>query len=95
MSDVTRILNAIEAGDARAADELLPLVYEQLRACTHGLPRGSIASSSPLKRRTLALQNAVVPDEPIDPVLPEPDDYFLARDGAVVRDAPFRPHRRD
>ena len=31
MSDVTRILNAIEAGDARAADQLLPLVYDQLR----------------------------------------------------------------
>ena len=31
MTDVTRILNAIEQGDARAADELLPLVYEQLR----------------------------------------------------------------
>ncbi len=31
MSDVTRILGAIEQGDARAADELLPLVYEELR----------------------------------------------------------------
>ncbi len=31
MNDVTSILSAIEAGDARAADELLPLVYEQLR----------------------------------------------------------------
>ena len=31
MSDVTRILTAIERGDARAADELLPLVYEELR----------------------------------------------------------------
>jgi len=31
MTDVTRILNAIEQGDIRAADELLPLVYEQLR----------------------------------------------------------------
>ena len=31
MSEVTRILNAIEGGDAKAADELLPLVYEQLR----------------------------------------------------------------
>jgi len=31
MSDVTRILNAIEKGDTRAADELLPLVYEELR----------------------------------------------------------------
>jgi len=31
MADVTRILNAIEHGDAKAADELLPLVYEELR----------------------------------------------------------------
>ncbi|MCU0914181.1 MAG: sigma-70 family RNA polymerase sigma factor [Planctomycetes bacterium] len=31
MSDVTRILNAIERGEARATDELLPLVYEELR----------------------------------------------------------------
>jgi len=31
MSDVTRILNAIEAGDTRAADKLLPLIYEELR----------------------------------------------------------------
>jgi RNA polymerase sigma factor (TIGR02999 family) len=31
MTDVTRILNAIEGGDAKATDELLPLVYEELR----------------------------------------------------------------
>jgi RNA polymerase sigma factor (TIGR02999 family) len=31
MSDVTRILNAIEGGDPKAADDLLPLVYEELR----------------------------------------------------------------
>jgi RNA polymerase sigma factor (TIGR02999 family) len=31
MSDVTRILSAIERGDAKATDELLPLVYEELR----------------------------------------------------------------
>jgi RNA polymerase sigma factor (TIGR02999 family) len=31
MTDVTRILNAIEEGDGRAADELLPLVYDELR----------------------------------------------------------------
>lgn len=31
MSDVTRILNAMERGDGQAADELLPLVYEELR----------------------------------------------------------------
>jgi RNA polymerase sigma factor (TIGR02999 family) len=31
MTNVTRILNAIEQGDARATEELLPLVYEELR----------------------------------------------------------------
>ena len=31
MSDVTRIVHAIEAGDPRAAEQLLPLVYDELR----------------------------------------------------------------
>ncbi len=31
MSDVTRILNAIEGGDATATHELLPVVYDELR----------------------------------------------------------------
>ena len=31
MTDVTRILSAIEKGDPHAADQLLPLVYDELR----------------------------------------------------------------
>ena len=31
MSEVTRILSAIEQGDPHAAEELLPLVYHELR----------------------------------------------------------------
>jgi RNA polymerase sigma factor (TIGR02999 family) len=31
MTDVTRILQAIDQGDPRAADQLLPLVYDELR----------------------------------------------------------------
>jgi RNA polymerase sigma factor (TIGR02999 family) len=31
MSDVTRILSAIEQGDPQASEQLLPLVYEELR----------------------------------------------------------------
>jgi len=31
MADVTQILSAVEAGDPRAAAELLPLVYDELR----------------------------------------------------------------
>ena len=31
MTDITRILSAIEQGDPRAAEQLLPLVYDELR----------------------------------------------------------------
>src|SRR5215813_848697 len=31
MSEVTRILSAIEHGDPRAAEQLLPLIYDELR----------------------------------------------------------------
>jgi RNA polymerase sigma factor (TIGR02999 family) len=31
MSDVTRVLDAIERGDAQATEQLLPLVYDELR----------------------------------------------------------------
>lgn len=31
MNDVTRILSQIEAGDASAANQLLPVVYDELR----------------------------------------------------------------
>src|SRR5262249_59727788 len=31
MNDVTRILSAIDGGDPHAAEQLLPLVYEELR----------------------------------------------------------------
>jgi RNA polymerase sigma factor (TIGR02999 family) len=31
MDDVTRILSALDGGDARASEELLPLVYDELR----------------------------------------------------------------
>ncbi len=31
MSDVTQILQQIESGDPSAAEELLPLVYDELR----------------------------------------------------------------
>src|SRR5260370_27353053 len=31
MTDVTRLLSGIEAGDPKAAEQLLPLVYDELR----------------------------------------------------------------
>src|ERR1043165_6786902 len=43
MSDVTRILNAIQNGDPKAAGQLLPLVYEELRK----LARFKMANEAP------------------------------------------------
>jgi len=43
MKQVTEILNAIHAGDAGAADQLLPLVYEELRK----LARSRLAREAP------------------------------------------------
>jgi RNA polymerase sigma factor (TIGR02999 family) len=43
MSEITVILNAIEKGDSKAAEELLPLVYEELRK----LAASKLASQSP------------------------------------------------
>jgi ECF sigma factor len=40
MSEVTRILSGIEQGDPHAAEELLPLVYDELRKlAAHKLAR--------------------------------------------------------
>jgi RNA polymerase sigma factor (TIGR02999 family) len=43
MSDVTRLLNAIQQGDRQAAGELFPLVYNELR----GLAAGKLAHEKP------------------------------------------------
>jgi DNA-directed RNA polymerase specialized sigma24 family protein len=43
MSDVTQLLSAIEHGDARAAAQLLPLVYDELRR----LAAGKLAHEKP------------------------------------------------
>ena len=38
MSDVTQLLTAIDSGDPKAADQLLPLVYESLRKLAAAKP---------------------------------------------------------
>ena len=51
MADVTRILNAIEQGDPRATEELLPLIYEELRLLaaqklSHELPGQTLQATA-------------------------------------------------
>ncbi len=65
MSDVTRILNAIERGDAQATDELLPLVYEELRLLaaqklSHEVPGQTLQATALVHEAYLRL----VGDEP-------------------------------
>src|SRR5580700_9026992 len=43
MSDVTQILSSLEQGDLKAAEQLLPLVYEELRR----LAARKLANESP------------------------------------------------
>lgn len=51
MTDVTRILNAIEDGNTQAIDELLPLIYEELRVLaaqklSHELPGQTLQATA-------------------------------------------------
>jgi RNA polymerase sigma factor (TIGR02999 family) len=66
MSDVTRILNAIEQGEAKATEELLPLVYEELRILaaqklSHEPPGQTLQATALVHEAYLRL----VGDEPI------------------------------
>jgi hypothetical protein len=52
MTDVTRILSAIEQGDHSASDQLLPLVYDELRK----LAAAKIAQEAPSKVKSASRQ---------------------------------------
>jgi RNA polymerase sigma factor (TIGR02999 family) len=66
MSDVTRILNGIEAGDPRAAGLLLPLVYEELRKLAahkmaHEAPGQTLQATALVHEAYLRLVGAELP----------------------------------
>ena len=46
MSGITQILGRLEQGDAKAAEELLPLVYEELRGLAAGRMKNEIAGQT-------------------------------------------------
>ena len=59
MSDVTHILNAINLGNARAAEQLLPLIYDELRR----LAAAKMANEAPTIRsmpRPLCMKRSAV-----------------------------------
>lgn len=63
MADVTRILSAIEQGDAKAANDLLPLIYEELRLLaaqrlSHELPGQTLQATALVHEAYLRLVGA-------------------------------------
>ena len=84
MTDVTRILNAIEQGDIRASDELLPLVYEELRIIaarkmSHEPPGQTLQATALVHEAFIRL----VGDEPAS--WDSRDHFFLAAAEAMRR----------
>ena len=64
MTEVTRILSAIEHGDPHAAEQLLPLVYDELRK----LASQNLAQEAPgqtLQATALGLKQAFV-NQPVE-----------------------------
>ncbi len=65
MHDVTRILSAIEKGDQHASEDLLPLVYEELRRLAadrlaHELPGQTLQATALVHEAYLRLVNVEV-----------------------------------
>ena len=72
MSDITRILSDLAHGDARAAEELLPLVYDELRP----LAAGQMTREKP--RHTLDA-TALVHEAYVRLVGPDADEHWDGR----------------
>ena len=77
MSDVTRILSQIDSGDPAAAEQLLPLVYDELRK----LAAAKLAQEKPgqsLQATALVHEAYLRLVDPADPKMWEHRGHFFA-----------------
>ena len=81
MSDVTRILSQIEEGDPSAAEQLLPLVYDELRRLA-AAKMAQEKSGQTLQATALATMAA-----PNDNYIP--DKWYIVQSGGSYK-LPFR-----
>ena len=103
MADVTRILSRIEGGDPKAAEQLLPLVYEELRRLAAAkmaqfAPHGVLVEShdlSPLGLPVLPVDSSfthAIAPTPAGPVEDRRSFLFLSTSGGLpcrcIRSAP-------
>jgi RNA polymerase sigma factor (TIGR02999 family) len=87
MSEVTRILNAIERGDPQAAGQLLPLVYDELRRLAaqrlaHESPGQTLQATALVHEAYLRL---VAPDPAVDQHWNSRGHFFAAAAEAMRR----------
>lgn len=90
MNDVTRILSAIERGDECAADELLPLIYQELRRLAAAkLAKEKSGQTINVPRVALRESEAEGPDpitRPSSPEVPKSDsDSRYQLQGEIAR----------
>ncbi len=89
MSDVTRILSQIESGDPSAAEQLLPLVYEELRKLAaaklaHEKPGQTLQATALVHEAYLRLVGSAVPTGS-DPSWNNRNHFFAAAAEAMRR----------
>jgi DNA-directed RNA polymerase specialized sigma24 family protein len=77
MSNVTRILGAIEQGDSSAAEQLLPLVYDELRKLA--------AAKLDREKPGQTLQATALVHEAYLRLVDTPSDQLLALDEALCK----------
>jgi hypothetical protein len=87
MSEVTRVLSAIEQGDPHAAERLLPLVYDELRQLAaqklaQEKPGQTLDATALVHEAYLRLVGDL-PDVPAEPEVA--DEQLLALDAALTR----------
>ena len=90
MSDVTRILEAIDQGDPRAADQLLPLVYDELRKLaahklTQEAPGHTLQSTALVHEAYVRLVAGGKEDSPTGPLWDSRRHFFAAAAEAMRR----------
>ena len=90
MSDVTRILSAIEQGDPQAAEQLLPLVYDELRKLAaqklaHEKPGQTLNATALVHEAYLRLVASGGRKPPVEPQWDSRGHFFAAAAEAMRR----------
>jgi RNA polymerase sigma factor (TIGR02999 family) len=85
MSEVTRVLAAVERGDPQAAEHLLPLIYDELRKLAAEQPGQTLQPTALVHEAYLRLVGTPVADAPGSPRFDGRGHFFAAAAEAMRR----------